>query len=145
MKPRSDFYDDWAMAVPVWFHPELRHFAPGAERERAWQQAQQGLVKSAWFWVGFPVILALGIQCRLSIERLAILPPLLEAFVSTFAVALSVILFIYGIPRSRIQHSLRSQLNASGLPICMKCGYILYGLTEPRCPECARTFAKQGV
>lgn len=24
--------------------------------------------------------------------------------------------------------------------VCAKCGYLLYGLIEPRCPECARPF-----
>ncbi len=35
-----------------------------------------------------------------------------------------------------IQQSLRRQLVARGVPICIACGYDLRGQIEPRCPEC---------
>ncbi|GMU82898.1 MAG: hypothetical protein AMXMBFR47_27690 [Planctomycetota bacterium] len=33
---------------------------------------------------------------------------------------------------------LREQLVASGVPLCLECGYDLRGQLEPRCPECGR-------
>ena len=42
--------------------------------------------------------------------------------------------------RKPIQRSLRRQLNASGRPICVVCGYDLRGQVEARCPECGQSF-----
>lgn len=41
----------------------------------------------------------------------------------------------------RIRLSLRRELNRRGIPVCLRCGYSLQGLTESRCPECGRPFA----
>jgi len=41
---------------------------------------------------------------------------------------------------NRLRWHLRQQLVASGVPVCIHCGYDLRGQTEARCPECGRSF-----
>ncbi|MCB9854113.1 MAG: hypothetical protein H6818_00390 [Phycisphaerales bacterium] len=47
---------------------------------------------------------------------------------------------ILRIRRRSIQRHLRRRLIASGVPICLHCGYDLRGLQDARCPECGRSF-----
>ena len=42
--------------------------------------------------------------------------------------------------RRSLRKFLRRRLTERGIPICLKCGYDLRGLTEPRCPECGADF-----
>ncbi|MGE5607712.1 MAG: hypothetical protein ACM359_00515 [Bacillota bacterium] len=49
-------------------------------------------------------------------------------------------LCLFWLFRRRIQRTLRQQLLARGVPICLGCGYDLRGQLEPRCPECGTPF-----
>lgn len=42
--------------------------------------------------------------------------------------------------RRPLQREIRRELNRRGVPICVRCGYNLHGLAEPRCPECGTPF-----
>jgi hypothetical protein len=42
--------------------------------------------------------------------------------------------------RRRAPKLLRKRLLASGVPVCLKCGYILRGCPGPNCPECGGPF-----
>lgn len=42
--------------------------------------------------------------------------------------------------KSRVQRSVRTWLVQQGYPLCVRCGYDLRGLTDPRCPECGSRF-----
>lgn len=46
---------------------------------------------------------------------------------------------------TQIRHSLREHLNAIGTRICVRCGYLLCGLSFPRCPECGTEFSDTDV
>ncbi len=46
---------------------------------------------------------------------------------------------------ARIRHSLREQLNAIGMQVCVQCGYRLCGLPVARCPECGTDFGGTNV
>lgn len=41
-----------------------------------------------------------------------------------------------------LRHALMSRRSSREQPRCEVCGYLLYGLTEPRCPECGTAFEK---
>jgi predicted RNA-binding Zn-ribbon protein involved in translation (DUF1610 family) len=42
--------------------------------------------------------------------------------------------------RRHMQRRLREVLCEQGIPVCVRCGYQLDGLSAPRCPECGRAF-----
>lgn len=54
--------------------------------------------------------------------------------------AFGIVSFLVYFHRRAIQRSLREQLCAIGVPVCMACGYDLRGQVDPRCPECGRPF-----
>lgn len=52
------------------------------------------------------------------------------------------IILLLGIGSRLIAHVRHLRIDRSKPPNkCVKCGYLLYGLTEPRCPECGKPFA----
>jgi hypothetical protein len=57
-------------------------------------------------------------------------------FALTFA-TVAMLVYVY---RRSIRRSLREQLCAIGVPVCIACGYDLRGQADPRCPECGRPF-----
>jgi len=50
--------------------------------------------------------------------------------------------WLWIVPRLYAKH-LRKLMVEHGVEICIKCGYDLHGLTEPRCPECGTPFDEQ--
>ncbi len=55
-----------------------------------------------------------------------------------FTLGVGVIYFPHFVYRSSIAYRLRKEINKLGISICIRCGYQLRGLVEPRCPECGR-------
>ncbi len=46
---------------------------------------------------------------------------------------------MYFVVRGSLSPHVRRELNARGIPVCMKCGYDLRA-SEDRCPECGTGF-----
>jgi len=118
--------------------PELQLFYTLAARNQAMDRAQKtlsrtlgyGLVMLAWFVCIEAVMLTVQ----------AFTAPLWAACVG-FTVAISAPVSTgFWLFRRRIQRSLRRQLIDRGVPVCLKCGYQLRGLMDPRCPECGEAF-----
>ena len=96
------------------------------------------------FWFGL-----LGYACGVGVFVGAMLIPLRRWFnipssmlggvVSGLTVGPGIVVLTW-FWRHRCQRFLRQQLVASGIPICLKCGYDLRGQTEARCPECGTPF-----
>jgi hypothetical protein len=53
-------------------------------------------------------------------------------------------LFAIRIYRRRARRILHDRLRERGIHTCVKCGYLLRGLSEPRCPECGTPFDPNG-
>jgi predicted RNA-binding Zn-ribbon protein involved in translation (DUF1610 family) len=74
----------------------------------------------------------------LIIARMPFGPPPTDQYVTfgyyTIAVAGLALLLLFH--RRRITVSIRQQLNANNIPVCMKCGYDLRGRLSHACPEC---------
>lgn len=132
-------------------YPELEFFSTDDERRKALRQARKERNRSPRFWlihvcaatlaaiVGYQLFVASGPVGR---------------FVETFARGyLAVFAALAGFPvgfciawlfRRTVRDSLRRQLVERSVPICLKCGYNLHGLIEPRCPECGEGFGGGG-
>lgn len=54
---------------------------------------------------------------------------------------------IGGVPfrlhRRDVQRSVRAQIRALGIPLCLHCGYNLTGIESARCPECGNAAAQE--
>ena len=122
--------------------PELALFENNSERDSAWKKSypgKLGLLLMAVVMLSTESIMLLLL--RLSYEHF---PELASSYASRM-VALGVGAFLGGlatlvIMRSIVHRNLRTQLVKQGVKICVKCGYNLHGLTEPRCPECGTPF-----
>ena len=55
----------------------------------------------------------------------------------------AILLFLYWVPflmRGPLRKHLRETLVANGIAVCLRCGYDLRSLDDPRCPECGAPF-----
>lgn len=125
-------------------YPELQHFASPEQVKEAMHAWKKRLLKMPRFWFGL-----LGYTLGVGVLVLAILislRPWLSIPSSMFGGIVggvtggSGMVVLTWFWRHRCQRFLRQQLIASGIPICLKCGYDLRGQTEPRCPECGTPF-----
>ena len=138
------------VTVIRWFFPELGLFETVQQRKTAWKDA---------VWTLLWCRIMLCVVAIVFIVSIAFLPPLsstLRPVVSIPSsldpVFLGLMCFLSGLIagvgtywlfRRRIRWSLRESLFSVGVPVCMRCGYCLRGLSElaePRCPECGEPF-----
>ena len=141
--------DPLRVTVIRWFFPELRLFETVQQRKTAWKDAMWAL---PWWLIG----VCMGVTLFIVSFALVALPSTLRQFASIpsglYAVflcltsilsGLMLMIGTYWLFRRRIQRSLRESLISAGVPVCMRCGYCLRGLSElaePRCPECGEPF-----
>ena len=145
MKRRSDKFN-------LSKYPELRHFNQD-ELEPALRKANQevfSLRGSYSGWYGLAIVLG-GIAAPALVH-----PTLVYLFSRAFpshsmprpvsiGVSMSVSIgcaawIALTVLSGKIRKSLRRQLLEAGVPICLKCGYDIRGLSTPRCPECGGEF-----
>ena len=131
-------------------YPELGRF-DADDRKKALQRATKytpggpfggrfGLVMFVGEILG--VTLAFPILLRLlgRFEPTANLPLPIATLIAVGApVGCFTLLYIW-LLRTRVRKSLRRLLLEDGIPICLKCGYDIRGLSTPRCPECGEEF-----
>ncbi len=128
--------------------PELLLFETEAEQKRAFKKASKGIYLNPLYWL---LLIGLAIFMNVALRSAG------RTFGPAFSVPDSMVSGIAGgisgglsaaaalwISKRKIQHSLRKQLNDTGVPICMKCGYQLKGNTSGVCPECGTECAKRG-
>lgn len=125
--------------------PELRYLPTRQERKAAWSVAFRPLWARYFIFVllaSFAAAAAFDGAGRLTRK-------LLPSRSTTWHFARGAMQGVVGaaaglvavrLMQRRIQRSLREQLVARGVPICIACGYDLRGQTTPRCPECGTPF-----
>ena len=126
------------------FYPELSLLPSDAERRDVASQAKRRLVVH-WPRLCVAVVaIVLGIFALSNLAQAARLPPLaVEVMVNALAFITG--MFCIHVFWNRPMHlQIRRVLNERGIPVCLRCGYSLTGLTERRCPECGEAFEARG-
>jgi hypothetical protein len=126
--------------------PELSRFERKEERIEAWRVAAGG-------WFSVAVFVVCGFSPCLGTYPVRFLEPYLPPSLKGFgvprvllAVVAELIVLVplvgcaYWITARKVRRSLRRSLVASGVPVCLHCGYDVRGQVEPRCPECGHEF-----
>ncbi|HPF41137.1 MAG TPA: hypothetical protein PK093_21060 [Phycisphaerae bacterium] len=124
--------------------PELRRFRDRESAEKALRVAK-GSRHRLLEGVGAPAVMIVVIFLYANfIEPRTGLSPDVAPYLRLFLIVLFPFSCGYALLRWRrrsIQRNLRRQLIASGVPICIRCGYDLRGQEDARCPECGQPFA----
>ena len=127
--------------------PELEHFEDEATRQTALNEIGQEAadLKSGGYWSGVGILIGAMLASQFLARwllRFVIWPALLEEALHWLVTIVAFALTLRWLHRSGVAGQLRTKLLASGVPICMKCGYLLRGLPlDPgRCPECGGAF-----
>ena len=128
-------------------YPELQHFPSPAEAKEAMHAWNKRMWKMPRVWFGlFGYTIGVGVlvvAILISIRPWFTVPAsMFGGIVGGFTGGSGMVVLTW-FWRHRCQRFLRQQLTASGIPICLKCGYDLRGQTEPRCPECGTPFDVQ--
>jgi hypothetical protein len=125
-------------------YPELRLFESREqirEADRAWAGRSRRLGKRLLIELVILVLAAAALGVVLTITLLNVgaptwLAPLVNGVV-VLLLSVSVLALVAYRPYTRF---LRRYLNERGVPVCMRCGYDLRAIIEPRCPECGSAF-----
>jgi len=129
-------------------YPELQRFASPAEAKEAMRAWKKRMLKMPLFWLGL-----CGYTCGvgglvfvilISLRPWLNIPTTMYGGIVGGVTAGSGGVGLAWFWRHRCRRFLRRQLLASGVPICLKCGYDLRGSKE-RCPECGNEFESSGV
>jgi hypothetical protein len=129
-------------------YPELQRFASPAEAKKAMRAWQKRMLKMPLFWLGL-----VGYTCCVGGLVFVILISLRPWLGLSQATVGGIVGGVTGgsggvglawFWRHRCRRFLRRQVLASGVPICLKCGYDLRG-SKGRCPECGTEFESSGV
>lgn len=130
--------------------PELNYFDSEEDRQRALQAigSEAGNIRSGGFWLAILLLVSSAVAARFVAAWLLSYVHWHHE-VEDLLRALSMILVAFFVLR-RLHRwgaagDLRRKLLAAGIPICLKCGYLLRGLPlEPsRCPECGTPFNEE--
>ncbi len=127
--------------------PELEYFEDEAARQAALNEIgeEAANLKSGGYWSGVGILIGvtlIGQVITRWLLRLVVWPPLLEEVLHWLVAIGTFALTLRWLHRSGVEGQLRTKLLACGVPVCMKCGYLLRGLPldSGRCPECGRAF-----
>ena len=127
------------------YFPEMERFADDAARKAAWKRASSETIHRPAYWaVMLLLVVVASIMLILIIERMGLLASLGPIGGGAIAGALGGLIggSIFWFYRGSVTQSLRRQLNESGIPTCMKCGYDLRGCGGGRCSECGATYSR---
>jgi hypothetical protein len=116
--------------------PELDLFDDTSERLEAYRRARSSVVgQRSRALVLVALILATAFILAMLMVGFQSLAIWVGPFVSgvSGAIGLAAANYLF---RRPIQEHLRAQLNARGIPVCVRCGYNLRGNVTGRCPEC---------
>ncbi len=124
--------------------PELQRLETPQERRElltAVERRTVGLFKRIAFLVVLGAVA--GLVCSVALIALARwlpIPRYARGPVTGAIVGAASIFAVHIFWRRPLQREIRRELNQRGVPVCVRCGYDLTGLTQRRCPECATPF-----
>ena len=128
--------------------PELDYFPTPEARQAALDEigAEAGNPKSRHLWLGVLMTVAGVLAARWLAGWLlsfALWPRLVEEILHTVGMLAGFLLVLRWLHRRGTGRDLRTKLLASGVPVCVSCGYLLRGLSPAtgRCPECGTEFS----
>ncbi len=131
-------------------HPELELFPTVEDRRRAQRRVVSRFVWRRAFWSAVAKTAALAILLGLSVFALGAaflrLYPVPIRVVLPWAVVPLVLVIVIAVFLANrwlgrhIPGLLRHELLDCGVPVCLPCGYPLFGLSGPNCPECGSPF-----
>ena len=134
-------------------HPELELFPTVQQRRRATRRVVSRFVwrRAFWFAVArtmvFAVLLGLIALALLAALRtwypFPIRPLLPWAVVPMLLVVIIAVSYANRWMSRCVPELLRHELLDHGVPICVACGYPLFELPGPKCPECGTPFDKR--
>ena len=134
-------------------HPELELFPTEQQRRRALRRVVSKFLWRRAFWWAVAKTMALAVSLALlvfglitSLRTWYSFP--ISAALPWAAVPLVLVIGIAVFFASRwlgrgVPELLRHELLDCGVPICVACGYPLFGLPGPNCPECGTQFNEQ--
>ena len=105
---------------------------------RKWTKQLRG----SWSWalyVGFGATLCVLLGAKIVWELQVMMPIWAAIMIGGGSCIISLGILVHFFARRSLVPHLRRELNASGIPVCMTCGYDLRGSKE-RCPECGQKF-----
>lgn len=140
----------WRMRIgrsSMWltrFYPELSLLASDAECRDVASQAKRRLAVH-WLRLCAAVIgVCLGIYSLSNLLNLARFPPLaVEVMLNLLGITAGMF-FMHVLYIRPMRAQIRHVLNERGIPVCLRCGYSLADLPNPRCPECGQPFEAKG-
>ena len=123
---------------------ELERFETEAEQRAAFQAVGERVNRRKSTRLGrFLVVIVLALAV-LSVARpvsaalglSGLVPRWLYEVLSNGVWAVLTVFGLLWFSRRRFSRAIREYLVERGMPTCLKCGYDLTGIPEPRCPEC---------
>ena len=132
--------------------PELEEFDNDAQRQAALREIGQEAadLKSGGYWLGVAVLVGSTViswwTVRWVLARIS-WPQWIEGLIQLLAFGGTFWLVIRWLHRSGARAELRQKLLQQGIPVCLKCGYLLRGLPPEtqRCPECGQAIEKTAL
>jgi hypothetical protein len=126
-------------------YPEIALFDTNEERRVAMRRTRPANMKlhgpgAGRVWIFFLIVVLIPLAYLFGVHDQLVAPhPVVGkiAWLLVFMLALATGMWVL---RPLVRRSLREQLVAKGVPICVACGYDLRGQIEPRCPECGSAF-----
>ena len=125
-------------------------FPTDQERQVALQEIgeEAGSPASGGFWFAIAVIvgtvLTTGYLSRWLLSVID-LPRFVKEMLQIIICGAAFFMVLRWLHRSGTAKTLREKLLARGVPVCIKCGYLLHGLSPAtaRCPECGTPFSER--
>ncbi len=126
--------------------PELHLFHSKESQKTAIRKWTKQL-RGSWSWalyVGFGATLCVLLGAKIVWELQVMMPIWAAIMIGAGSCIISFGILVYFFLRRSLVPHLRRELNASGIPVCMTCGYDLRG-SQDRCPECGTGFSNQNT
>ena len=118
--------------------PELELFPTEEERELAIDDLGKNREHEGAWLLMFILVVTIAILAEPLLASRVTIPSWLSGSIMPLILMPSVFGITWWRLRRVAHRFLRSKLIESGVPVCVKCGYCLRGLTSDRCPECGK-------
>lgn len=127
-----------------YLYPELRLASERHGRHDLFNTAQRKLLYNPWAWVvAIPGTTLLIVPLYFG-KILLLRYGLISAWLANLILALILLLYVFWVSTfvfvKPMRKYMRREMVKRGIFVCLRCGYDLRGLQQPRCPECGTPF-----